>query len=235
MSLPFQAASFFNLAGKTVAITGATGGIGSAIATRFAQEGARLLLIGRDQFKLSSLLDVQRQNAQQLWDEQHQALSKGGGQHQQQQNAIIQSPSQHKTFLIRSLTDMDEWKRLTDAHSPDFQEIDVLVNCAGIAQTNLLNRTREAEIGQLINTNLTGAIYGTKVVGAQMLRRKAKRDSAFTGGGCIINVSSLLGQLGTSGTSVYAATKAGLVGESVLKTQLNGSDFYLQVTQHTYA
>ena len=44
-----------SLAGKTVAITGSTGCIGSAIAKRFANEGAKLLLLGRDHEKLTAL------------------------------------------------------------------------------------------------------------------------------------------------------------------------------------
>jgi NAD(P)-dependent dehydrogenase (short-subunit alcohol dehydrogenase family) len=54
--------------------------------------------------------------------------------------------------------------------------------------------------------NLRGAIWGCKSVGKRMLSNRR--------GGCIINVSSLLGMKGTPGTAVYAASKAGLLGES---------------------
>ncbi|KAM7219770.1 hypothetical protein V8F06_004804 [Rhypophila decipiens] len=191
---------FFNIVGKTVAITGATGGIGSAIASRFLHEGARLLLIGRDQFKLDMELSKQRDKAKTLKSAPSRA-----------ETAQIQHPDRHATYLLRSLTDVDEWKRITrDVH----HEIDVLVNCAGMSQASLLPRTREPDINHLIGTNLTGAIIATKAVVSQMLRRKNKKRitvNEFTGG-VVVNVASLLGQLGTPGTSVYAATKAGLVG-----------------------
>ncbi|KAM7191347.1 3-oxoacyl-reductase FabG [Rhypophila sp. PSN 637] len=194
---------FFNIVGKTVAITGATGGIGSAIASRFLQEGARLLLIGRDQFKLDMELSKQRDKAK--------TLKSAAFKLSYAEAAKIQHPDRHASYLLRSLTDMDEWKRITrDVH----HEIDVLVNCAGMSQASLLPRTREPDINHLIGTNLTGAIIASKAVVSQMLRRKNKKlitVNAFSGG-VVINVASLLGQLGTPGTSVYAATKAGLVG-----------------------
>jgi NAD(P)-dependent dehydrogenase (short-subunit alcohol dehydrogenase family) len=60
------------------------------------------------------------------------------------------------------------------------------------------------QIEQLLDANLRGAILGCKVVGKQMISRRQ--------GGCIINVSSLLAMRGSTGTAVYAATKAGQLG-----------------------
>lgn len=56
-----------------------------------------------------------------------------------------------------------------------------------------------------MDTNLYSAILGCRYAAKSMMRNKR--------GGCIINVSSLLARKGVEGTSVYAATKAGLLGK----------------------
>ena len=84
-------------------------------------------------------------------------------------------------------------------------KIDILVNCAGAAQQSLLLRTSEAAIDGLLAANLRSVVLGCRVVGKEMARRRA--------GGCIINVSSLLAHRPAVGTSVYAAAKAGQLGE----------------------
>lgn len=54
-----------------------------------------------------------------------------------------------------------------------------------------------------MDTNLLGTIYSSQSLIKPMIRRKS---------GCIINISSVLGLRGVKGTSVYAATKAGVIG-----------------------
>lgn len=78
------------------------------------------------------------------------------------------------------------------------------MNCAGVGQSTFLAKMSQPDIDRLLAANLHGAIYGCKQVGRQMILRKRP--------GCIINVSSLLAQKGTTGAAVYAAAKAGLVG-----------------------
>ncbi len=51
--------ALLSLAGKTAVVTGATGAIGLAIASRFVREGAKVVLTGRDQAKLSQCLQQQ--------------------------------------------------------------------------------------------------------------------------------------------------------------------------------
>jgi NAD(P)-dependent dehydrogenase (short-subunit alcohol dehydrogenase family) len=63
----------------------------------------------------------------------------------------------------------------------------------------------EEQIGEILDTNLKGAILGCKFFGKRMIARK---------GGCIVNVSSLHARKGVAGASVYAASKAGMLGES---------------------
>ncbi|VVT53181.1 uncharacterized protein SAPINGB_P003444 [Magnusiomyces paraingens] len=81
--------------------------------------------------------------------------------------------------------------------------IDILVNSAGIAQSSLLLTTPRDYINDLVDTNLLGTIFSTQSMIKPMIRKKK---------GCIINISSVLGVRGVKGTSVYAATKAGVIG-----------------------
>lgn len=81
----------------------------------------------------------------------------------------------------------------------------MLVNCAGVTQKSLLSRMSEYDARFVVDTNLHSAITGSRFAVKSMIKYKTR--------GCIINVSSLLATKGTSGASVYAASKAGLLGK----------------------
>jgi 3-oxoacyl-[acyl-carrier protein] reductase len=83
--------------------------------------------------------------------------------------------------------------------------IDGLVNNAGITRDALVMRMKEEDFDSVIQTNLRGAFLCTKAVMRPML--KARRGS-------IVNISSVIGQMGNSGQANYAASKAGLEGFS---------------------
>jgi NAD(P)-dependent dehydrogenase (short-subunit alcohol dehydrogenase family) len=85
--------------------------------------------------------------------------------------------------------------------------VDVLVNVAGISQTSHLVRTPSDQIDRILRTNLTGTILGCKAMARAMLGPRKDGHTA-----CIINVSSLLGVKGGQGATVYAASKAGVLG-----------------------
>jgi 3-oxoacyl-[acyl-carrier protein] reductase len=81
--------------------------------------------------------------------------------------------------------------------------IDILVNNAGVTSDNLLLRLKPQEWDEVIGTNLKGTILCTKAVSRAMIRQRYGR---------IINLSSVVGQMGNAGQSLYAATKAGILG-----------------------
>ncbi len=81
--------------------------------------------------------------------------------------------------------------------------IDILVNNAGVTRDNLLMRLTEADFDEVVRTNLKGTFLVTKAVSRQMVRQK---------GGRILTVSSVVGEMGNAGQSIYAASKAGLIG-----------------------
>jgi len=90
-------------------------------------------------------------------------------------------------------------KNIVDRH----KKIDIVVNNAGVTIDNLLMRTKPEDWDQVIGTNLKGTVLCTKVVSRHMIRQHYGR---------IINLSTVVGQTGNAGQSLYAASKAGIIG-----------------------
>ena len=90
-------------------------------------------------------------------------------------------------------------KIIVDRH----HKIDILVNNAGVTVDNLLIRMKPDDWDQVVGINLKGTILCTKAVTRVMLRQRYGR---------IIHLSSVVGQTGNAGQSIYAATKAGILG-----------------------
>jgi NAD(P)-dependent dehydrogenase (short-subunit alcohol dehydrogenase family) len=80
--------------------------------------------------------------------------------------------------------------------------IEVLVNSAGITHRSPAADFPEAEWRRVIAVNLTGVFNGCQVVGRRMLARRRGR---------IVNIASIAGQIGLTGTVAYAASKGGVV------------------------
>ncbi|HZM01053.1 MAG TPA: 3-oxoacyl-ACP reductase FabG, partial [Planctomycetota bacterium] len=81
--------------------------------------------------------------------------------------------------------------------------LDLLVNNAGITRDNLLMRMSDEELESVIDVNLKGTMYWCRAVARPMTKAR---------GGCIVNISSIVGLMGSAGQSNYAASKAGLFG-----------------------
>ena len=84
-----------------------------------------------------------------------------------------------------------------------FGAVDMLVNNAGLTRDNLTIRMSEEEWDLVLDVNLKGAFLCTKSVGRQMLKARAGR---------IVNIASVVGQMGNPGQANYSASKAGLIG-----------------------
>ena len=84
-----------------------------------------------------------------------------------------------------------------------FDGLDALVNNAGITRDQLLMRMKDEDFDAVMATNLRGAYLCTKAVMRPLLKAR---------GGSIVNVSSVVGQMGNPGQANYAASKAGLEG-----------------------
>lgn len=187
----------YSIAGKRCLVTGGSRGIGLAIAQLFAREGASITLVGRSTETLAQSLGTLQRGA-------------ADGHH---------GPALH-SFLAFDVSDAEAWRHhvrdppppsepsaaeAAAASSAGAEGYDILVNAAGVAQNSLLTSTRPDDVRSLLDTNLLGTILGCQAVVPRMIRRRS--------GGCIINVSSLLAVQGGKGASVYAASKAGIVGE----------------------
>ena len=85
----------------------------------------------------------------------------------------------------------------------EFGTVDICVNNAGISKDNLLLRMTPDQWDEVIKVNLNSVFYMTKQVIRPMMKAK---------NGAIINMSSIIGEMGNAGQGSYAASKAGIIG-----------------------
>ena len=152
---------------KIVLITGATSGIGLACARKFAANGDKLILTGRNEQRLAEIkkeLDTE----------------------------VI--------TLAFDVRNREEVEKQISSLPTDWQNIDVLVNNAGLALG--LEPEYEGDLndwGTMIDTNIKGLLIMTRLVVPGMVKRNH---------GHIINVGSVAGDVAYAGGNVYCATKA---------------------------
>lgn len=133
------------LSGKTVLITGATGGIGGAVALRLAQQGARLYLSGRNPAKLETL-------AAQL----------------------EYATGTEAATAVADLSDPAQAARLVEAaHGAFGGELDIVVNAAGVGAIRPVESLTPDDFQTLIATNLMGAMYLSQAAVRVMAPRKS--------------------------------------------------------------
>jgi 3-oxoacyl-[acyl-carrier protein] reductase len=101
---------------------------------------------------------------------------------------------------VSSFRDVEEFfQRVVN----DFPRVDVLVNNAGITRDAFLMRMSEEQWDQTLQVNLKSVFNCTKAVMRSMIKERSGR---------IINISSVVGQIGNIGQSNYVASKAGIMG-----------------------
>ncbi len=96
----------------------------------------------------------------------------------------------------------DEAKKLIEAAETEFGQIDILVNNAGINRDRTIARMSDGEWDEVISTDLSSMFYCTSAAVGGMRERNYGR---------IINMSSIIGQMGNVGQANYAAAKAGMI------------------------
>jgi len=132
-------------AGKVVVVTGGSRGIGFAIASLLAEDGAAVVVSGRDADRLARA------------SEEIEAL---GG-------TVV--------GVVADVVSRQDADRLVDTARERFGRIDILVNNAGITRDGLLVRMKDADWDEVIGVNLRGAFLMMRAVSKTMVRQKSGR------------------------------------------------------------
>jgi len=117
-------------------------------------------------------------------------------------NIINNSGGEVQSF-IGDVTNIESFSTIVSQTIKNWQKIDILINNAGITKDNIILRMSEKEWQNVIDTNLKGCFNGIKSITRHMLKNKNGR---------IINIASVIGQIGNAGQCNYAASKAGIIG-----------------------
>ncbi len=131
---------------QVVVVTGASRGIGRAVAVRFAQDGAAVI--------------VNYKGSESAAQETARAVTEAGGE---------------ATLVQGDVSNRDDAERLIETAIQQYGRIDVLVNNAGITRDQLLMRMTDDDWDAVLDTNLKGAFHTTRAALRPMLRKRSGR------------------------------------------------------------
>ena len=160
------------ISGRTAVITGGAQGIGLAIASLFAENGANVVIGDLNEAKAKESADALGTDA---------------------------------LGVQCNVTSADDVHVLVDSAVRAYGSIDIMINNAGITRDATMRKMTEEQFDQVIEVHLKGCWNGTRIAAGVM------RDS---GGGSIINLSSISAKVGFIGQTNYSAAKAGIVALS---------------------
>jgi 3-oxoacyl-[acyl-carrier protein] reductase len=163
------------LVGRRALVTGASRGIGRAIALVLAERGADVA-VGFTRNEAAA----------------------------QEVCAAIEALGRRSIAVGFDVGDAEAVDRAVKTTVEALGGLEILVNNAGISIDALLMRAREEDWEALERTNLRGTLLCSKAAARHLLRAKAR--------GRIVNLSSVVGEQGNAGQTMYAATKAGIIG-----------------------
>lgn len=161
----------FNLKGKRAFITGATHGLGMAMAKGLAEAGAELIINGTTPSRMDDALEEYKNDG-----------FKAHG-------------------FIFDVTQEDKAKKYVDQIEKEIGPIDILINNAGIIKRQPLKDMDVEDYRRVVDVDLTGPFIMSQKVGKYMIKRKE---------GKIINICSMMTELGRDTVGAYAAAKGGL-------------------------
>eukprot|EP01082_Thalassiosira_pseudonana_P010712 g10725.t1 g10725 contig4:2418081-2419374(+) len=162
---------------KVILVTGASRGLGAAIAIDLGKQGQKVV--------------VNYAGSKDKAEEVVEAVKAAGG------DAIA---------VQADCSDPDSIKAMFKTIVEEYGTCDVLINNAGITQDGLVMRMKPSQWQAVIDTNLSGVFYTTQ----EFFKIASKKKT-----GRIINMSSVVGQIGNPGQANYAAAKAGVIGLSM--------------------
>ena len=160
---------------RVVVITGGSKGIGRAVALRFAEEKARIVLVHYDPDDSSA----------------HETL-----------DALKEKGVEAESHRV-DVSSFEAVRSLFDDIISRLDGIGVLVNNAGITRDTLLMRMSEDLWDSVMAVNLKSVFNCTQCVIRHLIKQRSGR---------IVNISSVVGQIGNVGQANYAASKAGIMG-----------------------
>jgi 3-oxoacyl-[acyl-carrier protein] reductase len=172
------------MANRTAFVTGASRGIGKAIALRLCRSGLSIVVASPEV-----------ENNEKVASE-------------------IRAAGGTAMTLDFDVTSLDSIKQGVAAAVKEFGKIEVLVNNAGITRDGLALRMKPEDWRLVLEINLNGAFFTTQQVLPGMLRERWGR---------IINIASVVGQMGNAGQANYVTSKAGLIGLTKALAQEVGS------------
>jgi 3-oxoacyl-[acyl-carrier protein] reductase len=109
-----------------------------------------------------------------------------------------------KTKAIRfDVADSKACAEAVESVVKEFGRLDVLVNNAGVAVDGLVMRVKDEDWDRQLDTNLKGAFALIRAASRPMMKQRS---------GSIVNLTSVVGEMGNGGQAAYAASKAGLIG-----------------------
>lgn len=162
------------LDGLVILVTGASRGIGRAIALHCAGLGAQMVITARDGDALASLA-----------------------------GDIEASGAPAPLVVVADLADGKAASGVFQKIMSQFGRLDGLVNNAGVLHEGLLGMISDADIDRVLAINVKAPLQTMQYASRLMSRRKS---------GSIVNMVSIMGAQGASGLSLYAASKAALIG-----------------------
>lgn len=115
----------------------------------------------------------------------------------------LQASGAKALAVVGNVTVADDVERMIEAASEAFGRVDILINNAGITRDGLLMRMKDDDWDAVLNVNLKGAFLCTRAAFKVMSKQRYGR---------IINIASIVGQMGNAGQANYCASKAGLIG-----------------------
>jgi 3-oxoacyl-[acyl-carrier protein] reductase len=163
----------FDLSGRVALVTGASQGIGEAIARQLAKQGATVVCAARTEAKLVSVVA---------------SIAEAGGK---------------ADHVVLDLASPDSVRAAVAAVLERHGALHILVNNAGITRDKLLIQMKEDDFDAVVGTNLKGAWVAIQAATKPMMKQRWGR---------IINIASVVGQMGNAGQSNYVSAKAGLMG-----------------------
>jgi len=174
------------LSKKVVVITGAARGIGRAMALAFAERGADIAALDRDEAALSETV------------------------------AQCAATGVRARSYVMDVTTEAQVVRSFDAVAADFRRFDVLVNNAGITRDALLVKAQDGVIHSKMSLAQWQAVVDVNLTGVFLCGREgAERMIELGNGGLIVNISSISRE-GNPGQTNYSAAKAGVAAMTVV-------------------